>query len=43
MLNIVNNDVKGGDNQDVPDNMFDMLVTKFQTQRNDEQFSLVKS
>lgn len=30
-------------NQNVPDNMFDMLVVEFQTQRKDGQLSLVNS
>ena len=37
---------KGGNqdvNQDVPNNMYDMLVTGFPTQRKDEQVALVKT
>lgn len=37
---------KGGNqdvNQDVPNNMYDMLVTEFPTQRKDEQVAIVKS
>lgn len=29
MHNVINNGVKGDENQDVPDNVFDMLVTEF--------------
>lgn len=45
--NLMSNDVikKGNEDikQDVPDNICDMLVTKFPTQRKDEQFGLVIS
>lgn len=43
MLNVINNGVKGDIYQDFPNNMCDMLLIEFLTQRKDEQVALVKS
>lgn len=43
MLNVVNKGVKGDDNQDATENIYNIMVTEFPTQWKDEKDDLVNS